>query len=93
MQSLDFSTEWHCAECHSAPPDCSSIMAAVGNLNRVAAYLARPGSGHQVPQQIRCGLFCSVRDAFDGKTIDFDALSVGRYSGSRTLSTARRASR
>lgn len=46
-------------------------------------YLARPGTADQVPRQKHGGLFCSVQDAFDSKTIDFDALSVGRR-GSRT---------
>uniref|UniRef100_A0AAV2J7C1 Uncharacterized protein n=1 Tax=Knipowitschia caucasica TaxID=637954 RepID=A0AAV2J7C1_KNICA len=41
-------------------------------------YLARPGTADQIPRQKYGGLFCSVRDAFDGKSIDFDALSVGQ---------------
>ncbi|KAM9728206.1 uncharacterized protein ACNS7B_016208 [Menidia menidia] len=52
-------------------------------------YLARPGTADQVPRQKHGGLFCSVQDAFESKTIDFDALSVGQR-GSRTPRTARR---
>uniref|UniRef100_A0A8C6P9T4 Dihydropyrimidinase like 3 n=1 Tax=Nothobranchius furzeri TaxID=105023 RepID=A0A8C6P9T4_NOTFU len=43
-------------------------------------YLARPGSAEHVPRQKYGGLFCSVQDAHDSKTIDFDALSVGQRS-------------
>ncbi|KAF0021820.1 hypothetical protein F2P81_025927 [Scophthalmus maximus] len=52
-------------------------------------YLARPGTADQVPRQKYGGLFCSVEGAFESKTIDFDALSVGQR-GSRTPGTARR---
>lgn len=52
-------------------------------------YLARPGTADQVPRQKYGGLFCSVQDAFDSKTIDFDALSVGQR-GSRTPRSAKR---
>uniref|UniRef100_A0A673AA80 Dihydropyrimidinase like 3 n=1 Tax=Sphaeramia orbicularis TaxID=375764 RepID=A0A673AA80_9TELE len=52
-------------------------------------YLSRPRSADQVPRQKRGGLFCSVQDAFESKTIDFDALSVGQR-GSRTPRTAKR---
>jgi len=52
-------------------------------------YLARPGTADQVPRQKYGGLFCSVEDAFESKTIDFDALSVGQR-GSRTPRTAQR---
>lgn len=55
-------------------------------------YLARPGTADQVPRQKYGGLFCSVQDAFESKTIDFDALSVGQR-GSRTPRTAKRESR
>uniref|UniRef100_A0A7N6FL10 Amidohydrolase-related domain-containing protein n=1 Tax=Anabas testudineus TaxID=64144 RepID=A0A7N6FL10_ANATE len=41
-------------------------------------YLARPGTADQVPRQKHGGLFCSVEGAFERKTIDFDALSVGQ---------------
>lgn len=52
-------------------------------------YLARPGTADQVPRQKYGGLFCSVEGAFDSKSIDFDALSVGQR-GSRTPRTAKR---
>uniref|UniRef100_A0A4W6EMH4 Dihydropyrimidinase like 3 n=1 Tax=Lates calcarifer TaxID=8187 RepID=A0A4W6EMH4_LATCA len=52
-------------------------------------YLARPGTADQVPRQKHGGLFCSVEGAFESKTIDFDALSVGQR-GSRTPRTAKR---
>uniref|UniRef100_A0A8C5EWE4 Dihydropyrimidinase-related protein 3 n=1 Tax=Gouania willdenowi TaxID=441366 RepID=A0A8C5EWE4_GOUWI len=52
-------------------------------------YLARPGTADQVPRQKYGGMFCSVHDAFERKTIDFDALSVGQ-KGSRTPRSPRR---
>lgn len=52
-------------------------------------YLARPGTADQVPRQKHGGLFCSIEDAFDSKTIDFDALSVGQR-GSRTPRSSKR---
>ncbi|KAM7374628.1 hypothetical protein PAMP_007275 [Pampus punctatissimus] len=52
-------------------------------------YLARPGTADQVPRQKYSGLFCNVEGAFESKTIDFDALSVGQR-GSRTPRTAKR---
>ena len=52
-------------------------------------YLARPGTADQVPRQKHGGLFCSVEGAFESKTIDFDALSVGQR-GSRTPRIAKR---
>ncbi|CAB1420214.1 unnamed protein product [Pleuronectes platessa] len=55
-------------------------------------YLARPGTADQVPRQKYGGLFSSVEGAFDSKTIDFDALSVGQR-GSRTPRTGREESR
>ncbi|XP_075957941.1 dihydropyrimidinase-related protein 3 isoform X2 [Anarhichas minor] len=64
-----------------------------GNRDRaeddLPVYLARPGTADQVPRQKHGGLFCSVEGAFESKTIDFDALSVGQR-GSRTPRTARR---
>ncbi|KAK5858845.1 hypothetical protein PBY51_002958 [Eleginops maclovinus] len=57
--------------------------------NDLPVYLARPGTADQVPRQKYGGLFCSVEGAFESKTIDFDALSVGQR-GSRTPRTARR---
>ncbi|XP_043925074.1 dihydropyrimidinase-related protein 3 isoform X1 [Protopterus annectens] len=41
-------------------------------------YLARPGTTDQIPRQKYGGMFCNVEGAFESKTIDFDALSVGR---------------
>nr|KAF6346422.1 dihydropyrimidinase like 3 [Pipistrellus kuhlii] len=41
-------------------------------------YLARPGTTDQVPRQKYGGMFCSVEGAFESKTLDFDALSVGQ---------------
>lgn len=52
-------------------------------------YLARPGTADPVARQKHGGLFCSVEGAFESKTIDFDALSVGQR-GSRTPRTVRR---
>ncbi|KAK2882164.1 hypothetical protein Q8A73_022674 [Channa argus] len=52
-------------------------------------YLARPGTADQVPRQKHGGLFCSVEGAFESKTIDFDALSVGQR-GARTPRTIKR---
>ncbi|KAL3970776.1 fibroblast growth factor receptor 2 [Sarotherodon galilaeus] len=52
-------------------------------------YLARPGTADQVPRQKHGGLFCSIEDAFESKTIDFDALSVGQR-GSRTPRSTKR---
>ncbi|XP_036379534.1 dihydropyrimidinase-related protein 3 isoform X4 [Megalops cyprinoides] len=49
-------------------------------------YLARPGTTDQVPRQKYGGMFCNVEGAFESKTIDFDALSVGQRS-SRTAKT------
>uniref|UniRef100_H3AFS9 Dihydropyrimidinase like 3 n=1 Tax=Latimeria chalumnae TaxID=7897 RepID=H3AFS9_LATCH len=43
-------------------------------------YLARPGTTDQIPRQKYGGMFCNVEGAFESKTIDFDALSVGRKS-------------
>ncbi|XP_026866799.2 dihydropyrimidinase-related protein 3 isoform X2 [Electrophorus electricus] len=49
-------------------------------------YLARPGTADQIPRQKHGGLFCNVEGAYESKTIDFDALSVGQR-GSRTPRT------
>lgn len=46
-------------------------------------YLARPGTADQVPRQKYGGMFCNVEGAFESKTLDFDALSVGQR-GART---------
>ncbi|KAG7516642.1 dihydropyrimidinase-related protein 3 isoform X1 [Solea senegalensis] len=53
-------------------------------------YLARPGTADQVARQKRGGLFCSVEDAFESKTLDFDALSVGQRGSVRTPTTGKR---
>ncbi|GCC34086.1 hypothetical protein chiPu_0012559 [Chiloscyllium punctatum] len=50
-------------------------------------YLARPGTSAQIPRQKYGGMFCSVEGAYESKTLDFDALSVGRRS-SRSASGA-----
>ncbi|XP_030649217.1 dihydropyrimidinase-related protein 3 isoform X1 [Chanos chanos] len=50
-------------------------------------YLARPGTTDQVPRQKYGGLFCNVEGAYESKTIDFDALSVGQR-GARTPRTS-----
>ncbi|XP_043841163.1 dihydropyrimidinase-related protein 3 isoform X1 [Dromiciops gliroides] len=41
-------------------------------------YLARPGTTDQIPRQKYGGMFCNVEGAFESKTLDFDALSVGQ---------------
>uniref|UniRef100_A0AAZ3NX13 Amidohydrolase-related domain-containing protein n=1 Tax=Oncorhynchus tshawytscha TaxID=74940 RepID=A0AAZ3NX13_ONCTS len=41
-------------------------------------YLAIPGTADQVPRQKYGGMFCNVEGAYESKTIDFDALSVGQ---------------
>uniref|UniRef100_H3A2Y8 Dihydropyrimidinase-related protein 1 n=1 Tax=Latimeria chalumnae TaxID=7897 RepID=H3A2Y8_LATCH len=46
-------------------------------------YLARPGTTAQTPRQKYGGMFAAVEGAYENKTIDFDAYSVGR-KGSRT---------
>lgn len=46
-------------------------------------YLARPGSTAQTPRQKYGGMFASVEGAYENKTIDFDAYSVGK-KGART---------
>ncbi|NXU93486.1 DPYL1 protein, partial [Xiphorhynchus elegans] len=46
-------------------------------------YLARPGTTAQTPRQKYGGMFASVEGAYENKTIDFDAYSVGK-KGSRT---------
>ncbi|XP_060941968.1 dihydropyrimidinase-related protein 3 isoform X2 [Limanda limanda] len=55
-------------------------------------YLARPGTADQVPRQKYGGLFSNVEGAFESKTIDFDALSVGQRS-SRSPRTGREEAR
>ncbi|XP_061104296.1 dihydropyrimidinase-related protein 3 isoform X2 [Conger conger] len=46
-------------------------------------YLARPGTADQVPRQKYGGMFCNVEGAYESKTIDFGALTVGQR-GART---------
>ncbi|XP_061472916.1 dihydropyrimidinase-related protein 3 isoform X1 [Rhineura floridana] len=46
-------------------------------------YLARPGTADQVPRQKYGGMFCSVEGAFESKTLDFGALSVGQRGARR----------
>lgn len=46
-------------------------------------YLARPGTTAQTPRQKYGGMFASVEGAYENKTIDFDAYSVGK-KGART---------
>ncbi|XP_060096543.1 dihydropyrimidinase-related protein 3 isoform X1 [Heteronotia binoei] len=46
-------------------------------------YLARPGTADQVPRQKYGGMFCSVEGAFESKTLDFGALSVGQRGAHR----------
>ncbi|XP_062909742.1 dihydropyrimidinase-related protein 3-like isoform X1 [Mobula hypostoma] len=50
-------------------------------------YLARPGTTAQVPRQKYGGMFCSVEGAYESKTLDFDALSVGRRSSRSSRSS------
>uniref|UniRef100_A0A4W5KXJ7 Dihydropyrimidinase like 3 n=1 Tax=Hucho hucho TaxID=62062 RepID=A0A4W5KXJ7_9TELE len=52
-------------------------------------YLAIPGTADQVPRQKYGGMFCNVEGAYESKTIDFDALSVGQR-GNRTPRTDKR---
>ncbi|XP_044273695.1 dihydropyrimidinase-related protein 1 isoform X1 [Varanus komodoensis] len=51
--------------------------------NDLPVYLARPGTTAQTPRQKYGGMFASVEGAYENKTIDFDAYSVGK-KGSRT---------
>uniref|UniRef100_A0A8C1VWQ8 Dihydropyrimidinase like 3 n=1 Tax=Cyprinus carpio TaxID=7962 RepID=A0A8C1VWQ8_CYPCA len=52
-------------------------------------YLARPGTADQVPRQKYGGLFCNVEGAYESKTIDFDALTVGQRSSRSPRATNR----
>uniref|UniRef100_A0A8C7U1I4 Dihydropyrimidinase like 3 n=1 Tax=Oncorhynchus mykiss TaxID=8022 RepID=A0A8C7U1I4_ONCMY len=52
-------------------------------------YLANPETADQVPRQKYGGMFCNVEGAYESKTIDFDALSVGQR-GNQTPRTAKR---
>ncbi|XP_052592043.1 dihydropyrimidinase-related protein 1 isoform X1 [Peromyscus californicus insignis] len=53
-------------------------------------YLARPGSAAQTPRQKYGGMFAAVEGAYENKTIDFDAYSVGRRGSARTPRSAGR---
>lgn len=84
-QSLTVRTHSHRNTLHlSVSSHAGCIMAErrgnpdMAEENDLPVYLARPGTTDQVPRQKYGGLFCSVQDAFDGKSIDFDALSVGQ---------------
>ncbi|XP_028657672.1 dihydropyrimidinase-related protein 1 isoform X1 [Erpetoichthys calabaricus] len=46
-------------------------------------YLARPGTTAQTPRQKSWGMFASVEGAYENKTIDFEAYTVGK-KGCRT---------
>eukprot|EP00061_Rhincodon_typus_P013653 g40169.t1 len=52
-------------------------------------YLARPGTTAQTPRQKYGGMFCTVEGAYERKTIDFDAYSVGRRSCKASRSSSR----
>ncbi|KAL4659732.1 dihydropyrimidinase-related protein 3 isoform X1 [Arapaima gigas] len=56
--------------------------------DELPVYLARPGTTEPVPRQKFGGMFCSVEGAYESKSIDFEALSVGQRS-SRGASKAR----
>ncbi|XP_063165933.1 dihydropyrimidinase-related protein 1 isoform X2 [Candoia aspera] len=51
--------------------------------DELPVYLARPGTAAQTPRQKYGGMFASVEGAFENKTIDFEAYSVGQ-KGART---------
>ncbi|XP_041122052.1 dihydropyrimidinase-related protein 3 isoform X1 [Polyodon spathula] len=53
-------------------------------------YFGRPGTTDQVPRQKYGGMFCNVEGAFESKTIDFDALSVGKRSSRSSRSGSKR---
>ncbi|RXM91925.1 hypothetical protein EOD39_20670 [Acipenser ruthenus] len=53
-------------------------------------YFGRPGTTDQVPRQKYGGMFCNVEGAFESKTIDFDALSVGKRSSRSSKSGSKR---
>lgn len=64
---------------------CRSLTMASGRRgwdssheDDLPVYLARPGTTDQVPRQKYGGMFCNVEGAFESKTLDFDALSVGQ---------------
>uniref|UniRef100_A0A8C5P7T4 Dihydropyrimidinase-related protein 1 n=1 Tax=Leptobrachium leishanense TaxID=445787 RepID=A0A8C5P7T4_9ANUR len=53
-------------------------------------YLARPGTTAQTPRVKYGGMFANVEGAYENKTIDFDAYSVGK-KGTRTPRSGSRA--
>lgn len=53
-------------------------------------YLARPGTTAQTPRVKYGGMFANVEGAYENKTIDFDAYSVGK-KGTRTPRSSSRA--
>lgn len=65
-------------------PLCAGAMASgrrgwdSSHEDDLPVYLARPGTTDQVPRQKYGGMFCNVEGAFESKTLDFDALSVGQ---------------
>ncbi|KAL0994761.1 hypothetical protein UPYG_G00126840 [Umbra pygmaea] len=63
-----------------------------GNDDDLPVYLARPGTAEQVPRQKYGGMFSNVEGAYESKTIDFEALSVGQR-GNRTARTAKQEER
>ncbi|GCB66214.1 hypothetical protein scyTo_0004928 [Scyliorhinus torazame] len=60
-----------------------------GKEDDLPVYLARPGTTAQTPRQKYGGMFCTVEGAYERKTIDFDAYSVGRRSGRVSRSASR----
>ncbi|KAL8211875.1 UNVERIFIED_CONTAM: hypothetical protein K2H54_024238 [Gekko kuhli] len=56
---------------------------AAADEEELPVYLARPGTADQVPRQKYGGMFCSVEGAFESKTLDFGALSVGQRGARR----------
>uniref|UniRef100_A0A8C1K5R7 Amidohydrolase-related domain-containing protein n=1 Tax=Cyprinus carpio TaxID=7962 RepID=A0A8C1K5R7_CYPCA len=55
----------------------------------VPVYLARPGTADQLPRQQHGGVFSNVEGAYESKTIDFDALTVGQRSSRSPRATNR----
>ncbi|XP_077156850.1 dihydropyrimidinase-related protein 1 isoform X2 [Paroedura picta] len=51
--------------------------------DELPVYLARPGTAAQTPRQKYGGMFAAVEGAYENKTIDFEAYSVGK-KGART---------
>lgn len=51
----------------------------------VPTYFSKLGSESPKPRQKYGGMFCNVEGAFENKTINFEALSVGKKNGSRKM--------